>query len=86
MQLDDRAAHLDTLGWVHFRRGELDEALLYLEQAYEQQSDDSDIVTHLLELYQRLGMTDEAQRLRQRLRQLRPAERLPRPHINDEDA
>ncbi|MGI9297440.1 MAG: tetratricopeptide repeat protein [Gammaproteobacteria bacterium] len=45
---------LDSLGWVYYRQGRLDEALLYLQRAAAQ-SDSAEIAAHLGEVHWRLG-------------------------------
>lgn len=50
---------LDSLGWVHYRLGELDLALPALERAYKLRSDE-EIGLHLLELYVRKGDREKA--------------------------
>jgi tetratricopeptide (TPR) repeat protein len=50
---------LDSLGWVHYRRGELEVALEYLQMAMEQQPD-AEIAAHLGEVLWTLGQKDQA--------------------------
>jgi len=42
---------LDTVGWIHFRRGEYKEAQEFIEAAYRQKPDESVIVEHLGDVY-----------------------------------
>ncbi len=51
---------LDTLGWVHFKRGELDRALPLLERAARADDRLAEIDYHLAEVYAALGRRDEA--------------------------
>lgn len=50
---------LDSLGWVHYRLGNLDKALEYLRRAYSQQPD-PEIAAHLGEVLWKQGKRDEA--------------------------
>ncbi|MFL9711861.1 tetratricopeptide repeat protein [Methylobacillus sp. Pita1] len=50
---------LDSLGWVHYRLGNLDKALEYLRRAYSQQPD-PEIAAHLGEVLWKQGKHDEA--------------------------
>ena len=53
------AAILDSLGWVNFRLGNLDEALKWLRQAFEANID-PEIAAHLGEVLWSMGRPDEA--------------------------
>jgi len=50
---------LDSLGWAHYRKGNLDKALQYLQQAYNT-SQDPEIAAHLGEVLWKKGKRDEA--------------------------
>ena len=50
----------DSLAWVHFRRGNLDEAEKLLEQAYATRQD-AEIAAHLGEVLWAQGKQDRAQ-------------------------
>jgi len=50
---------LDSMGWVHYRRGELDKAVDYLKRAYDAQTD-PEIAAHLGEVLWKQGKFDEA--------------------------
>lgn len=50
---------LDSLGWVEFRRGQLDEALRHLEKAYAN-APDAEIGAHLGEVLWQLGRRERA--------------------------
>jgi Flp pilus assembly protein TadD len=52
----------DSLAWVHFRRGNLDEAEKLLEQAYATRQD-AEIAAHLGEVLWAQGKRDRAQNL-----------------------
>lgn len=53
---------LDSLGWVHYRRGNLQEALKHLRTAYQARPD-PEIAAHLGEVLWKLGQRDEAEKL-----------------------
>ena len=54
---------LDTLGWIHFKKGETEAAIKYLEAAYEAKSDEAIIAEHLGDAYLRHQMWQKAQRM-----------------------
>lgn len=51
----DNAAYLDTLGWVHYKRGEYDAAMPLLERAVRANPDAPDLQFHLGMAHYRLG-------------------------------
>jgi tetratricopeptide (TPR) repeat protein len=53
---------LDSLGWVHYRRGNLEEALKHLKSAYAARPD-PEIAAHLGEVLWKLGQRDEARKV-----------------------
>ena len=53
---------LDSLGWAYYRKGKLDKAIIYLEQAY-QVNQDPEIAAHLGEVLWQKGKHDEAKKL-----------------------
>lgn len=53
---------LDSLGWVHYRLGNLSKAAEYLRKAYEIQAD-PEIAAHLGEVLWKQGLTEEAKKL-----------------------
>ncbi|WP_170113208.1 tetratricopeptide repeat protein [Ahniella affigens] len=55
----DDAAILDSMGWVKFHMGELDEAISLLKAAYEKQAE-AEIAAHLGEALWQAGREDEA--------------------------
>ena len=48
-------AYLDTLGWIYYRKGNFEEALVYLEQAREQLGEDPEIILHFGDVYAAKG-------------------------------
>ncbi len=61
-QRPDSAAYLDSLGWLRYREGKLDEAERLLNRANEI-SNDPAIKAHLIELYIRQDRTEDARAL-----------------------
>jgi tetratricopeptide (TPR) repeat protein len=53
---------LDSLGWVQYRLGHLDEALKHLQAAYTARND-PEIAAHLGEVLWKVGQRDEAQKV-----------------------
>ncbi|KOR30875.1 hypothetical protein TI04_03765 [Achromatium sp. WMS2] len=60
--MPDSAAILDSMGWVHYRRGNLDKAIEYLEKAAAA-DDDGEIAAHLGEVYWVKGWHDKAMKV-----------------------
>jgi len=56
------AAFWDTLGWVHFRMGNLDQAEKYLKSAWELSQDGTE-ADHLGQVYERQGKRQSAARM-----------------------
>lgn len=61
LQLDpDNAAYLDSMGWVLYRQGKLEEAERYLVQAVEKYAKDPTVHDHLGDVYLKRGKLKEA--------------------------
>lgn len=60
------ASYLDSLGWVYFKLGQLDEAERYLSDAARRNPKSVAIQEHLGDLFQRRGKTDQARAAWQR--------------------
>lgn len=60
--MPESAAILDSMGWVHYRRGNLDKAIEYLEKAAAA-DDDGEIAAHLGEVYWAKGLRDKAMKV-----------------------
>jgi len=58
----EEGAILDSLGWVHYRLGHLDQALDYLRQASTLLPEDPEIAAHLGEVLWASGQQEEARR------------------------
>lgn len=63
-------AYLDSLGWVYFQLGQLEEAERYLQQALVHQPRDATIHEHLGDLYLRWGKREKAQHAYERAYEL----------------
>lgn len=59
----DNAAYLDSLGWVHYRLGDLDQAEYWLRRAVGLSAGDGTVLSHLGEVLLRRGQTEEARRM-----------------------
>jgi len=70
----DSAAIIDSYGWVLYRLGRLEEALVELRRAYGLQKD-PEIASHLGEVLWMLGKKDEARRYFDEARRLDPENR-----------
>ncbi len=67
-------AYQDTMGWIHYRRGDLEQALSHLHRAADLLPFEPEILEHLAELLQSLGRAEEAlehQRRAARIREIR---------------
>lgn len=58
----DDAFILDSVGWVYYRLGNLQDALEYLQRAYAQRQD-PEIAAHLGEVLWKLGRSEEAEKV-----------------------
>lgn len=65
---------VDSLGWLYYRLGEFDDAVLQLEKAVSLQAADPTISDHLADAYWRVGREDEARYQWQRALWLEPAD------------
>ena len=54
------AAIIDSVGWVHFKRGDVTRAALFLEQAGRLDPEDPEVLAHLGELYVRRAENERA--------------------------
>ena len=60
--LPDDPYILDSLGWVKYRQGDLEQARRYLEQAFSMRPE-SEIAAHLGEVLWELGQQDQARNI-----------------------
>lgn len=58
----ENAAYLDSLGWVHYRLGSMDEAEFWLRRAIEFNNDDGTLLAHLGEVLVANGEVEEGSR------------------------
>ena len=61
---------MDTVGWIHFKRGEVEQAIRFLEAAVKLKSDEAIIAEHLGDAYLRFQMWQKAQKMYQKAAQL----------------
>lgn len=54
-------SYLDSLGWAYFKQGNLPEAQQYLQQAASHDANDPTILSHLGEVYAKMGQPDRAE-------------------------
>lgn len=59
-QISDNPVHLDTLGWIYLKRGELEKSVAVLERAARAKPSIPEIDYHLGVAYHRLGRTVDA--------------------------
>jgi tetratricopeptide (TPR) repeat protein len=71
----DSGAIIDSWGWVLYRQGELDRALVELERAYEILKD-PEVAAHIVEVLWKLERTDEAKQVLEDAEQLFPENEL----------
>jgi len=62
----DSGAYLDSLGWVYFRKGDLEQAEHWLRMAVEKGATDGTVLAHLGEVLLRRGKKDEGLELLRR--------------------
>lgn len=79
----DNQSYLDTLGWVQYMRGHMDEARASFERAIGNAAHpDSVILDHLADTLYRLGQTDQAAKLwQQSLKQITDGQQPDRPEL-----
>jgi Flp pilus assembly protein TadD len=78
-RLDSEAGFvLDSLGWLFFRQGRLDEAALWLGRALRLRPDDPEVIYHMGRLHGATGDELEAQRSYEQALELHPAQALVR--------
>jgi len=58
----NEAVIIDSYGWLQFKLGKTEKALVYLQKAYEKQQE-NEIAAHLAEVLWALGRKDEAKKI-----------------------
>lgn len=56
----NNGAFIDSLGWIYYKLGKYDQALVELQRAVDLIKDDSVVFEHLGDVYQKLGKKDQA--------------------------
>jgi Tfp pilus assembly protein PilF len=62
----DNGAYLDSLGWAFYKQNKLSEAEEYLQKAVDRQGSDPTILSHLGNVYLKLGQNERAAGLLER--------------------
>ena len=57
---------MDTVGWIHFKQGDIEKAIRYLEAAMKARADEPIIAEHLGDAYLRHQMWQKAQKMYQK--------------------
>lgn len=70
----DEAVIIDSYGWLQYKLGNTEEALQYLQQAYDKQPE-NEIAAHLAELLWVMGEREKARRLIEKASQKSPDDR-----------
>lgn len=68
----DEAAVIDSLGWVHYRLGNLEQAAQHLRRAYDLSRGDAEVAAHYGEVLWRQGKRSEARALWEKARRSNP--------------
>lgn len=68
----DEAAVVDSLGWVHYRLGNLEQAAQHLRRAYDLSRGDAEVAAHYGEVLWRQGKRSEARALWEKARRSDP--------------
>jgi tetratricopeptide (TPR) repeat protein len=56
----DNSAYLDTIGWIYFKLGDLEQALKYIKQSVEIEADNAVVLEHLGDVLVKANRTEEA--------------------------
>jgi tetratricopeptide (TPR) repeat protein len=56
----ENAAYLDTIGWIHFKMGNYEEALTYIQKAVDTGDASAEVFEHLGDVYSELGDDENA--------------------------
>jgi len=78
----DRAAYLDTLGWIHFKLGNLSEARRWIEKAVATGDASAAVHEHLGDVLDALDRSSEAEKHWERAIELDPARDSARQRLN----
>jgi len=65
-QEPNNAAYLDSLGWAYYKQNKLVEAEEYLRKAIDREGNDPTILSHLADVYLKLGQNERAAELFER--------------------
>jgi len=56
----DNGAYLDTKGWIYYKLGQYDQALIWIKKSLESREESAVVIEHLGDVYLKLGKIDEA--------------------------
>jgi len=56
----ENAAYLDTIGWVHFKRGEYDRAKEFIQRSVDTGEAGPEVYEHLGDVFEALGNLEDA--------------------------
>ena len=65
-QEPNNGAYLDSLGWAYYKQNKLVEAEEYLRKAIDREGNDPTILSHLADVYVKLGQNERAAELFER--------------------
>jgi Flp pilus assembly protein TadD len=71
----DEPAIVDSLGWAHYRMGNLEAAAEHLQRAYELSRGDAEVAAHYGEVLWQMGKRNEARALWEKARRADPDNR-----------
>lgn len=74
------AAYLDTLGWIYFKKGDLDTALKYIQKSVDTGDASAEVYEHLGDVYEALGEISKARDWWKKAFEMDPE----RTHLNDQ--
>ncbi|MEX0945126.1 MAG: tetratricopeptide repeat protein [Balneolaceae bacterium] len=57
----ENASYLDTMGWIYFKKGDYDNALMYIQQSIDTGEASAEVYEHLGDVYNALGEVENAQ-------------------------
>lgn len=60
---ESNGAYVDTLGWIYFKQGKVEQALIKVLRAWELEGDDPVIMQHLGDIYHKLGQPAKAREM-----------------------
>lgn len=62
-QEPENSSYLDTMGWIHYKLGNYEEARGYIYKALEQDENNAEVLDHLADVYFKMGNKERAREL-----------------------